>query len=198
MFIRMLRPFALSAALALMFAPVALAHDVAPSAATGAIQTEFNSMLTDAEQKIIELAETVPPGKYEWAPDKEARKFSELFMHVAAANYFLPTFFGQQVPQGIEPMKFESTIKEKPQVVQRLRESFAAAHKSIDATKDLDTMVDVFGRQVTKRYAMLLLVSHAHEHLGQAIAYARSNDITPPWTERREAAAQAKADAAKK
>ena len=119
-------------------------------------------------------------------------------MHAAAANYFLPTFFGQPVPQGIEPMKFESVITEKPQVVQRLKESFVAAHKSIDATTDLDTMVEVFGRQVTKRYAMLLLVSHAHEHLGQAIAYARSNDITPPWTERREAAAKAQADAAKK
>ena len=198
MIARMLRSLVFSAALAVTLAPVALAHDVAPNVNTGAIQTEFNSMLTDAEVKLVELAEVLPEGKYNWAPDKEARKFSELFMHVAAANYYLPTFFGQQVPQGIEPMKFESVITEKPQVVQRLKESFAAAHKSIDATKDLDTMVEVFGRQVTKRYAMLLLVSHAHEHLGQAIAYARSNDITPPWTERREAAAQAKADAAKK
>jgi len=26
------------------------------------------------------------------------------------------------------------------------------------------------------------LVMHNHEHLGQSIAYARSNGITPPWT----------------
>jgi hypothetical protein len=29
---------------------------------------------------------------------------------------------------------------------------------------------------------MLIVVTHAHEHLGQAIAYARSNGITPPWS----------------
>jgi len=28
-----------------------------------------------------------------------------------------------------------------------------------------------------------ILVTHNHEHLGQSIAYARVNGITPPWTE---------------
>ena len=27
-----------------------------------------------------------------------------------------------------------------------------------------------------------ILVTHAHEHLGQAISYARSNGVVPPWT----------------
>jgi hypothetical protein len=27
-----------------------------------------------------------------------------------------------------------------------------------------------------------LMVTHAHEHLGQAIADARMNGIVPPWT----------------
>jgi hypothetical protein len=26
------------------------------------------------------------------------------------------------------------------------------------------------------------MVVHAHEHLGQSIAYARANGIVPPWT----------------
>jgi hypothetical protein len=25
-------------------------------------------------------------------------------------------------------------------------------------------------------------VTHLHEHLGQLIAYARSNKVTPPWS----------------
>jgi hypothetical protein len=29
---------------------------------------------------------------------------------------------------------------------------------------------------------MLLTVTHLHEHLGQAIAYARSNNVVPPWS----------------
>jgi uncharacterized damage-inducible protein DinB len=27
-----------------------------------------------------------------------------------------------------------------------------------------------------------ILVSDAHEHLGQAVAYARENGVVPPWT----------------
>jgi uncharacterized damage-inducible protein DinB len=27
-----------------------------------------------------------------------------------------------------------------------------------------------------------ILVTHAHEHMGQSIAYARVNGIVPPWT----------------
>jgi hypothetical protein len=30
---------------------------------------------------------------------------------------------------------------------------------------------------------LTLLVSHLHEHLGQAIAYARMNGVAPPWSE---------------
>jgi uncharacterized damage-inducible protein DinB len=26
------------------------------------------------------------------------------------------------------------------------------------------------------------IVTHAHEHLGQSIAYARVNGVVPPWT----------------
>jgi hypothetical protein len=29
---------------------------------------------------------------------------------------------------------------------------------------------------------MLATVTHLHEHLGQLIAYARSNNVEPPWS----------------
>jgi hypothetical protein len=62
--------------------------------------------------------------------------------------------------------------------------------------EQMDTPAEFFGMKTTRRGAYMLLLSHAHEHLGQAIAYARMNKITPPWTSREEAAAKA-ADAKK-
>ncbi len=53
---------------------------------------------------------------------------------------------------------------------------------------DLDKPVDLFGNKTTVRGGYLLLLSHAHEHLGQSIAYARSNGIVPPWTAKQQAA----------
>ena len=43
--------------------------------------------------------------------------------------------------------------------------------------------VNVFGRQTNWMGAVLLLQTHSHEHLGQAIAYARSNGVVPPWSQ---------------
>jgi uncharacterized damage-inducible protein DinB len=40
----------------------------------------------------------------------------------------------------------------------------------------------VFGQDATKRNVLTLLVAHMHEHLGQAIAYARINGVVPPWS----------------
>jgi uncharacterized damage-inducible protein DinB len=189
----MFRSLLLVAALVLVPA-AARAHDDASHAAPAAasIKAEFNTMLLDAEKKIIELAEATPADKFAWAPGKGVRSASEVFMHVAGANYLIPTFVGMPPAAGVNARELESTVKEKAAVVKTLRESFASAHAAIDQTNDLDTKVKMFGMDITKRYALLLLVTHAHEHLGQAIAYARTNGITPPWTARDEAAAAAK------
>jgi hypothetical protein len=39
----------------------------------------------------------------------------------------------------------------------------------------------MFGRDNTKRDAILMALFDQHEHLSQSIAYARSNGIAPPW-----------------
>ena len=80
-----------------------------------------------------------------------------------------------------------------------LKESYAWASKAITDTpdSDLDTQMDYFGQKITKRAMMLVLMSHSHEHLGQLIAYARANNIVPPWTAR-ELDARKKKDEAKK
>ena len=36
--------------------------------------------------------------------------------------------------------------------------------------------------KMTLRNLLFSMLSHMHEHLGQSIAYARSNGVVPPWT----------------
>ena len=48
---------------------------------------------------------------------------------------------------------------------------------------DLEKEVKMFGNTVTERMALFVMANHAHEHLGQSIAYARTNGIVPPWSE---------------
>ena len=46
----------------------------------------------------------------------------------------------------------------------------------------LNSKVNFFGNEVTVRFVLEAMHGHIHEHLGQAIAYARMAGVTPPWS----------------
>ena len=164
------------------------------------IRGEMIASMKDAGGKIEELSAAIPDGKYTWKPSKDVRSAGQVFLHVVQANYMIPGFFGAQSSMSKEElMKLDQQTMEPAKIRQMLKDSYAFAEKSISDTpdSDLETQVTFFGMSMSKRAAMLLLTSHSHEHLGQAIAYARSNNITPPWTAREQAEQKKKADAKK-
>ena len=50
------------------------------------------------------------------------------------------------------------------------------------AVADADKAVKLFGQDTTNRGAVLGILEHLSEHLGQSIAYARTNGVVPPWS----------------
>jgi len=161
------------------------------------IRGEIIASMKDAGSKIEELAGAIPDGKYTWKPSKDVRSTGQVFLHVVAANYLIPSFIGiQPTMSKDELMKLDSQTMEPAKIRQMLKESYEWAEKAVADTpdSDLDTPVEFFGMKWTKRSAMLLLASHSHEHLGQSIAYARPNNIVPPWTARELADKKKKAD----
>ena len=74
----------------------------------------------------------------------------------------------------------------KNEITKILERSFAdliATAKKITES-DLEKNIHVFGMDMTLRNFMVSSLNHMHEHLGQSIAYARSNGITPPWSQK--------------
>ena len=144
------------------------------------------------QTKIVGLAKAMPPASYEWRPGKGVRTTGEVFMHVAADNYFMPAAMGTNPPAetGIVGKDYKTTLafeqkKVTPeQTVAELEKSFAFLKSSMSSTPDakLDTPLDVFGQKTTLRSLWIMTTTHLHEHLGQLIAYARSNNVTPPWS----------------
>lgn len=162
-------------------APAALAHE--PTVSAGTLRAELDAEFADVEKKLVSLAEAVPQEKFGWRPAEVVRSVSEVYMHVASGNYFIPSFAGAQRPADAVNRDMEKTVTDKAKVVEALKKSFAHARKSLAETSDFDKMVKMFGRDKSARSVYLLLLNHAHEHLGQSIAYARSNGIAPPWSE---------------
>jgi uncharacterized damage-inducible protein DinB len=167
----------------------ARAADAAPPAG---VRGEILAVIKDAQDKLMQLAEATPEAKYSYSPSKEARSTGQVFMHVAAGNYFLASFAGVKPPEGMNLEKYEDSLTKKADIQKALKDSFAHVEKALTSASDadLEKPVDFFGRKTTVRGAYLLILSHAHEHLGQSIAYARGNGIVPPWTAAQEAAAK--------
>jgi uncharacterized damage-inducible protein DinB len=152
------------------------------------VKAEILRQIEDAEKKLVSLAEATPAEKYSWRPGEGVRSTGEVFAHVSGANYFLPTFWGVKIPEGVDPRSFEKDGGDKAKTLETLKKSFEYARKAITGVPeaDLDKAVKLFGRDSNVREATLVVATHAHEHLGQAIAYARMNGIVPPWSRRGE------------
>ena len=164
-------------------------HSASMSGAKG----EVLMWIKDAETKLIELAEATPEGKYNYRPAKGVRSTGEVFMHVAGANYGIPTFVGVKPPEGFVFDTYEKSKTKKADIVAELKSSFAHMESAWNGMtdEDMEKPAEFFGMKTTARGAYLLLLSHCHEHLGQSIAYARGNGVVPPWTARQDAAAAA-------
>jgi len=184
---------ALTLALASVLAPAARAQapkeapkEAAKPAYTADVRGSILFQIDQARDKLIALAEAIPAEKYAWRPGEGVRSAGEVFNHVSGSNYFFPTLWGAKTPAGVDPRTFEKQLSgDKAKTVETLKQSFEQARKEIQAVPeaDLGRKIKIFGNDATVRDAMLIIATHAHEHLGQAIAYARSNGVVPPWSQ---------------
>lgn len=159
----------------------------AKPAMIGGVRGSFLFQIDQAQDKLLQLANAIPAEKYAWKPGDGVRSVGEVFNHVAAANYFFPTIWKSTVamPAGIDPRTFEKEMSgDKAKTIDTLTKSFEHVRAAITAAPEasLNDKINIFGHDATVRDAMLIVVTHAHEHLGQAIAYTRSNGIVPPWS----------------
>jgi uncharacterized damage-inducible protein DinB len=170
-----------------------LALNLAPhSLGAQAVMADMHADVSEVQKKLIDLANAIPETAYNWRPAAGVRTIAETFKHVAADNYLIPTMMGTAAPasSGIVPTDFktvgayEARTLTKAQIVAELQASFTHLHGAMRSTTDtnLSEMIQFFGQAMSRNKVMLLTVTHLHEHLGQSIAYARSNSVTPPWS----------------
>ena len=63
-----------------------------------------------------------------------------------------------------------------------LKDAFAYSHKAMKSLTDQNfaEMVPAYGKKAPRGQVASELVWHGFDHYGQAVAYARMNDIIPP------------------
>src|SRR6185312_4538304 len=111
--------------------------------------------------------------------------------------YGILGLMGAEHPAGFDAKTFEKSTTDKPQIISELNKSWDYAQKTIDGMTNADfaKLLPKLGPQANAGDVVYILVADAHEHLGQAVAYARVNGIVPPWTaEAKKKAAEKKAE----
>lgn len=141
-----------------------------------------------AARQLLQLAEATPAEQFKYSPSPGTRTTAQLYMHVAIDNYGLISQAGGKIGGPNWPDKIECDtemkISSKAEVIKWLRKSFAAvkeAYPTIDGNKQ----VTFLGKPGHASNVLFRILVHNHEHMGQAIAYARSSGVKPPWSEPR-------------
>ena len=122
----------------------------------------------------------VMSGKYDWKPGQGVRSVGDVFNLIVEENGLLADALTGKTNTGAEP----APITDPGKMQDALKASYANLQKAITGLpdKDLQTKVKLFGRDWTKQDAVMLILRDQHEHLGQSIAYARTNGVVPPWS----------------
>ena len=137
--------------------------------------------------QLIALAEATPQEKFTWRPAPGVRSTSEVYMHIALANFYLLSIIGPKMPEmpaGTSLTDVEKTVTTKADVIDWLKRSLDAvrtAHAAITPA-DLQRKVKVGKVDATVDGMYLRIIVHANEHMGQLIAYARMTGVVPPWS----------------
>ena len=135
-------------------------------------------------RQLIALAEATPAEKFAWRPAPGIRSVSEVYMHIAMANFYLLSATGPKMPADLKSADLEKTVTAKADVIDWLKRSLDAVKVAHAVVKpdDLQRKVKVNGVDATVDGMYLRIIVHANEHMGQLIAYARMSGVVPPWS----------------
>src|SRR5262249_36863102 len=143
------------------------------------IQAAFAKDAGTLSDKFSGLAR-VMSGKYDWKPGPGVRSVGDGFNLIVTENGLLAGVLSSTPNAGAGP----APITDPEKMQEALKASYVNLQKAITglSDNDLQTTVTLFGRDWTKQDAIMHVLADQHEHLGQSIAYARSNGVVPPWS----------------
>jgi len=121
--------------------------------------------------------------KFSWRPAPGVRSTSEVYMHIAGANFYLLSVTGPKMPADWKE-GMEKTVTSKAEVIDWLKRSLDAVKEAhlAERPKDLRRKVHIADRDATVDGIYLRIILHANEHMGQLVAYARMTGVIPPWS----------------
>ncbi|GAB4287621.1 MAG: hypothetical protein Kow0098_04430 [Ignavibacteriaceae bacterium] len=152
---------------------------------------EFLGQLDYIEGRLTQLADAMPQEIYNWRPGSGIRSVGEVYLHCSFANFMWNSLCGGSVPEDVnfvmDPSKiheWDTQTTDKTEIIAMMKRSFNVMRETANSmtAEDLEKEVNFFDMKFSLRNFLITGLNHLHEHLGQSIAYARMNGVTPPWS----------------
>jgi hypothetical protein len=138
--------------------------------------------------KFKQLAEAFDASQYDWRPMDGVRSVREVLALAVAEAHLFPTGWGYDAPDSSEP-GFEAEMARaaalgKPELVNELDVAFGFLVDVVEGMSEDERTAagSYFGRPMPVHASIAVAMNDMHEHLGQLIAYARTNHVVPPWS----------------
>jgi len=162
-----------------------------PGSVSAQAKTWKQVQVGDIEQmkdKFIGLAGAFDEDQYAWRPMEGVRSVADvLALAIAEANLF-PTAWGAEpgatAVGGFGPELEAKAALSKADMIEDLGASFDYLVGVVDGMDDAARMASssFFGNEMPTHANVATAMADMHEHLGQLIAYARTNHVVPPWS----------------
>lgn len=162
-----------------------------PGMASAQVESMKDFQVADAREmgsKFVQLAEAFDESHYDWRPMEGVRSVKEVLALAAAEANLFPSMWGATAPagvgQGYEAEMTRVGAMDRDAILASLRSAFGHLTMTLEDMSDETRAAsgNTFGRSMTNSAGIALAMADMHEHLGQLIAYARSNHVVPPWS----------------
>ena len=162
-----------------LLALLAAAPLAAQSAPAGSAVADAQANWASVRDYLVQSAVDMPEAKYAYRPTASVRTFGEILAHVAGSqSMFCAIALGEKpaAENAVESRKLgkDALIA----ALKKSNEDCARAYAQDDASAG--AMVDVFGTQHTRLYALIENAAHDSEHYGNLVTYLRMNGMVPP------------------
>ncbi len=166
----------------------ASAQEMAGGMQMSAMKDAQISDLKTMKGKFASLGDAFSDAQLDWRPMEGVRSVKDVLVLMAAEGNLFPTMWGDKPAMGAgENFRAEMGrlgAMDKAGLLAEVGKAFDNIIGSADRMSSEDRMkpVKFFGEDTNAAGALFMAQSDMHEHLGQLIAYARTNKIVPPWS----------------
>jgi hypothetical protein len=144
--------------------------------------------LKTMKDKFNSLGGAFSEDQFDWRPMDGVRSVKDVLVLMAAEGNLFPTMWGGKAAMGAGANFREEMARLSPMnradLLAEVGKAFDNIIASAEGMDDMARMqpVKFFGEDTDAAGAVFMAQADMHEHLGQLIAYARTNHIVPPWS----------------